>query len=212
MAIGSGKLAGLVVGSRRHRTHLSKPARRDGQRPHSSVRGDRPVCVPSAPTGGRSIYVPGRPAVPASGTVIDGLAATHYRQSECGSRQGGNADLVRDGGISRPGNPTYTYNTDRRRFLHRPHPSTHIRPRCGTDVRSFDAASRNRHLSRTTPRARFHGLRHCDSRRVRRRTIARPSPSRATSALSQETGVNLDEEMTNLLDLERTFQASSRAH
>jgi len=33
---------------------------------------------------------------------------------------------------------------------------------------------------------------------------------RATTSLSQATGVNLDEEMTNLLDLERTFQASSR--
>ncbi len=33
---------------------------------------------------------------------------------------------------------------------------------------------------------------------------------RAASSLSQGTGVNLDEEMTNLLDLERTFQASSR--
>jgi len=33
---------------------------------------------------------------------------------------------------------------------------------------------------------------------------------RAASSLSQTTGVNLDEEMTNLLDLERTFQASSR--
>ena len=39
-----------------------------------------------------------------------------------------------------------------------------------------------------------------------RKTVA----DRATSALSQVTGVNLDEEMTNLLDLERTFQASSR--
>ena len=39
-----------------------------------------------------------------------------------------------------------------------------------------------------------------------RQTIA----DRAQSTLSQDTGVNLDEEMTNLLSLERTFQASSR--
>jgi flagellar hook-associated protein 1 FlgK len=33
---------------------------------------------------------------------------------------------------------------------------------------------------------------------------------RSTEALSKETGVNIDEEMTTLLELERSYQASSR--
>jgi flagellar hook-associated protein 1 FlgK len=33
---------------------------------------------------------------------------------------------------------------------------------------------------------------------------------RSTEALSKETGINIDEEMTTLLELERSYQASSR--
>ena len=33
---------------------------------------------------------------------------------------------------------------------------------------------------------------------------------RATDALSKETGVNIDDEMASLLDLERSYQASTR--
>ncbi len=52
----------------------------------------------------------GAPAIPTSGTVDPGLAGSIKVNPTADPTQGGNAQLIRDGGISNPGNPAYTYN------------------------------------------------------------------------------------------------------
>jgi flagellar hook-associated protein 1 len=141
--------------------------------------------------------------------VVAGLAGSITVNKNADPTQGGNAELVRDGGISDPGNPAYTYNTtgaasytDRIQAL-----------MSNIDAeRTFDSSTQLPPSGSISSYAKgsvswLEALRQSASSEADyRKTVA----DRATSALSQVTGVNLDEEMTNLLDLERTFQASSR--
>ncbi len=46
--------------------------------------------------------------------------------------------------------------------------------------------------------------------RRRRRKIPRQHCSRSTEAYSNETGVNLDEELTLLLDIEQSYKAATK--
>ena len=48
------------------------------------------------------------------------------------------------------------------------------------------------------------------ARRQRRCRVQRHAAERASEALSNATGVNLDEEMTLLLEIERSYQASTK--
>ncbi len=123
-----------------------------------------------------------------------------------GDGQGGNAELIRDGGIS---GASYKYNsanapafTDRIQSLI-----------SGLNTgQTFDASTQLPASSSVMDYAKnsvswLEALRQSATAEADyRSTVAQ----RATTSLSQATGVNLDEEMTNLLDLERTFQASSR--
>ncbi len=111
MAIGSGKLAGLVAVrddiAPTYQSQLDEMARGLIQ---SFAETDQ-SATPSLPDAAGLFTYPGGPAVPASGTVIDGLAGSITVNPNVDPAQGGNAELVRDGGISNPGNPAYTYNT-----------------------------------------------------------------------------------------------------
>ncbi len=74
-------------------------------------------------TGGGAATVPGlftyagAPAIPAAGTVSDGLALAIRVSANVDPDQGGNATLLRDGGISDPLSPTYKYNTTELRAI-----------------------------------------------------------------------------------------------
>ena len=209
MAIGSGKLAGLVAVrddiAPTYQSQLDEMARGLIQ---SFAETDQSAS-PSLPDAAGLFTYPGGPAVPASGTVADGLAGSITVDPNVDPAQGGNAELVRDGGISDPGNPAYTYNstgaasyTDRIQAL-----ITNLGA-----AQPFDPATQLSQSASVSDYAKgsvswLEALRQSASSEADyRKTVA----DRATSALSQDTGVNLDEEMTNLLDLERTFQASSR--
>jgi flagellar hook-associated protein 1 FlgK len=208
MAIGSGKLAGLVAVrddiAPTYQSQLDEMARDLIQ---SFAESDQSGS--SLPDAAGLFTYPGGPAVPASGTVVDGLAGSITVNPNVDPAQGGNAELVRDGGISNPGDPAYTYNstgaasyTDRIQALI---------SNLGS-AQTFDPATQLSQSASVSDYAKgsvswLEALRQSASSEASyRKTVA----DRATSALSQDTGVNLDEEMTNLLDLERTFQASSR--
>ena len=115
--------------------------------------------------------------------------------------------LIRDGGIS--GNAAYKYNT-----ANAPAFTDRIQALISSlgSGQTFDSSTQLPSSGSVIDYAKnsiswLEALRQSASAEADyRSTVAQ----RATSSLSQNTGVNLDEEMTNLLDLERTFQASSR--
>jgi flagellar hook-associated protein 1 FlgK len=209
MEIQSGKLAGLVAVrddiSVTYQGQLDEMARGLIETFAETDQSATPTLPPAA---GLFTYG-GGPAVPASGSVIDGLAGSITINPNADPSQGGNAELIRDGGISNPSNPAYKYNTanaasytDRIEGL-----MTSL-----DTSRAFDPTTQLPSSGSLSTYAKgsvswLESLRQSASTEADyRSTVA----NRAAASLSQDTGVNLDEEMTNLLALERTFQASSR--
>lgn len=207
MSVSSGKLAGLVEIrdsiAPTYQSQLDETARGLIE---TFAETDQ-SATPTLPAAAGLFTYGGAPAIPTSGTVVPGIAGSIKVNPNVDPTQGGNAELIRDGGIA--GNPAYTYNssggasyTDRIQQL-----ITGL----GAD-RSFDPASQIQQSGSVADYAKssvswLEALRQSSSNEAEsRQTIA----DRAASTLSQDTGVNLDEEMTNLLSLERTYQASSR--
>ena len=122
---------------------------------------------------------------------------------------GGDVQRLRDGQISNPGNPAYLYNTglaasypDRLQELvdNLSQPMTFDASAAletSGSLLEFSASSVSWYeqtRSATSDSAEFLSA----------------SMARTQASLQSETGVNLDEEMTTLLDLEKSFQATSR--
>lgn len=146
----------------------------------------------------------GGPTLPSG--VVAGLASSIKIAASVDPGQGGNAELIRDGGIS---GAAYKYNT-----ANAPAFTDRIQGLISSlgSGQTFDASTQLPSSSSVMDFAKnsiswLEALRQSATAEADyRSTVAQ----RATSSLSQVTGVNLDEEMTNLLALERTFQASSR--
>lgn len=165
--------------------------------------------LPTLPAAAGLFTYSGGPAVPVSGTAVTGLAAQIVVNANVDPSQGGNLELLRDGGISDPLNPAYAYNTSGAAgFSQRLHQLVDGL----SDNRSFDPAAGA--LVDTTV-AGFasssvswleEARRHTDSEASYQSAVR----ERATQALSNKTGVNVDEEMTILLELERSYEASAR--
>jgi len=209
MQIGSGALSGLVTLrdsiAPTYQQQLDEMARGLIETFAETDQSATPTLPPAA---GLFTYS-GGPALPATGVQIEGLAADIKINANVDPSQGGNVNLLRDGGISNPGNPAYTYNTSGGAAF-----TDRIQQLLDNidSPRSFDPDAQ---LPQTASVANFakasvswlEALRQsAQSDGDYRKAVA----DRAASALSKETGVNLDEEMTRLLELERTFQASSR--
>jgi flagellar hook-associated protein 1 len=148
----------------------------------------------------------GGPAVPAPGTAVTGLAAQIAVSSLADPAQGGNVALIRDGGFN---GAAYVYNSsgaggyqDRLADLVE-----------GFDAaRSFDAAAQ---LGTTASLKTFSAAASGWVENARQQADTALSfdtalKSRATEALQRRTGVNIDDEMTTMLDLEKAYQASSK--
>lgn len=209
MEIQSGKLAGLIsVRDDVAVTYQSQLDAMAGGLINAFAETDQ-SATPTMPDAAGLFTYSGGPAVPPAGTIVAGLAGSIKINANVDPGQGGDAELIRDGGISDPGNPAYTYNssngssyTDRIEGLI---------ANLGV-TRSFDPSTQISPSASLTDYAKnsvswLEALRQSASSEADyRSTVAQ----RATASLSQATGVNLDEEMTNLLNLERTFQASSR--
>lgn len=166
-------------------------------------------AVPSLPDVPGLFTYPGAPAMPAGGVVTDGLAASITVSANVDPLQGGVPARLRDGGISDPLNPAYVYNTtgesgfsDRLSglidslYVPRTFASEASATTSGTllDFAASSVSWLQENRQTATDDAEY------------RNVIL----TRFTESLSKISGVNMDEEMTSMLELERSYQASAR--
>ena len=148
----------------------------------------------------------GGPAIPPAGQLVDGLAGSIRLNAAIDTEQGGAVTLLRDGGANGPG---YVVNTngdasysglliDLADRMDAP-------IAFDTDVGLAPSASLSNYSSSAI--GWFESVR----QEASRATEAKQALAvRTAEALSNETGVNVDEEMSLLLDLEHSFEASAR--
>jgi flagellar hook-associated protein 1 FlgK len=150
---------------------------------------------------------PGAPAMPASATVLVGLAGTITVAASVDPVSGGNPNLLRDGAIS--GNAAYNYNAtgnagystrlqqliDNMDAPQSFDPSAQGKPIGGV----IDFASSSASWIETQRKSANDGVQY-------QNTLL----DRSNSALSNVNGVNMDDEMSMMLQVERTFSASSK--
>ncbi len=164
-------------------------------------------AVPTLPDVPGLFTYAGAPAMPASGTVLTGLAGTIRLNASVDPAQGGNASLLRDGGVA--SNPAYVYNTsggsgysDRLQQLLdglRANQAFDPAAQAGTAATVGGFAASSVSWLQNARQSANNDADYSD-------TLLQ----RSSDALSKETGVSLDEEMTLLLELERSYQASSK--
>ncbi|MGE0849528.1 MAG: flagellar hook-associated protein FlgK [Hyphomicrobiaceae bacterium] len=148
----------------------------------------------------------GAPALPPA-SLQTGIAGSIKIAASVDPAQGGNANLLRDGAIS--GNPAYRYNATG---------AAGFSDRLNGLLNSLDAQrafdpSAAAGVSGTLSNFASSSVAWLQAERKAateasdyKTTLA----NRASEALSSATGVNLDDEMTLLLELERSYQASSK--
>jgi flagellar hook-associated protein 1 len=138
-----------------------------------------------------------------------GLAAAIEVNPNVDPSQGGNATLLRDGGISDPGNPAYTYNTTgSASYTGR---LQQLVAAIGAD-QSFDPSAglgASAGLS-DYANASVSWLQGENQQASNAATYQNALASQATSALSNATGVNLDAQLTNMLNLENTYASTAK--
>lgn len=151
----------------------------------------------------------GAPNMPAGGTVSVGLAGLITVNPNVDPTQGGDYARLRDGGISDPGNSAYVYNptgeaayTDRlEQYISKL-----------TAPIAFDG---NAQLSTSTSITSFAATSVGWLQELRKSSTEVADYqdtvlTRSSEAVSKLSGANLNEEMTIMLDLERSYQASSK--
>mgnify|MGYP001165981086 CR=1 FL=1 len=148
----------------------------------------------------------GAPAIPAAGTLIDGLARDISINPAFDSAQGGDPHLIRDGGAN---GLAYVHNTSAGDSYSDLILSYAQRLE---DPTAFDAAAGiegtiSLATYTTESVSWFEGIRQDASRASESKTALM---MHTQETLSNATGVNIDEELSLLLDLEHTYQASAR--
>lgn len=151
---------------------------------------------------------PGPATIPATGVMVAGLASTIRVNANADPSQGGNLDRLRDGGISDPLDPDYNYNTSGAAGF--PDRIQGLLTSLGTG-RSFDPVTG---ADPTDTLVGFAGssVGWIEARRqTSTQTLGYETAllQRTTAALSNVTGVDINEEMTLMMELERSFNASS---
>jgi len=151
----------------------------------------------------------GAPAVPATGTLVTGLASEIEVNANADPDQGGDLDRLRDGGISDPLDPDYVYNTtgaaafsDRLQELVSAFDEQRVFD-AGVELDPTDSLSGFASSSVSWLEAGRQAM----TGNVEVQSVLL---SRTAENLSNETGVNIDEEMTLLLEIERSYSAASR--
>jgi flagellar hook-associated protein 1 len=151
---------------------------------------------------------PGATGVPST-TQVTGLSGQIEVNPNVDPSQGGDVDLLRDGGISDPGSATYTYNTTA---------STGYTGRIQQMVsaigatQSFDPSaglgasdSLSDYANNSVGWLQGQNQQATDAASYQSSVV-----TQATSALSNATGVNLDTEMTNMLNIENSYTTSAK--
>jgi flagellar hook-associated protein 1 FlgK len=143
-------------------------------------------------------------------SATTGLAAAIEVNQNVDPSQGGNLNLLRDGGISDPGNPAYTYNTTPPSASY----TGRIQQLIGqiNATQSFDpsaglgsSSSLSDYANASVSWIQGENQQASDSS-----SYQNALATQATSALSNATGVNLDAEMTNMLTLENTYASTAK--
>lgn len=165
-------------------------------------------------TGGSSPAMPGlftyqgATTTPGVG-VLSGLAGEIIVNANVDPSQGGQLDLLRDGAISDPGNPIYTYNATGAAGY-----STRIQQLISelTSTQAFDpSAGLDGQESVTAYATSSIGWLAAQRQQATNTTSYQSTLlSQTSQALSNATGVNLDDQMSKMLDLENSYQASAR--
>ncbi len=164
-----------------------------------------PATLPTVP--GLFTYS-GAPAMPADGTILPGIAGTIKVSSAYILSEGGNPALLRDGGTD-PANPDYVQNPDGSAGY-----STRLQNLIGaiSSPRTYDPAA---NAGNDKSLLDFSAAT-ISSLEAKRQSVTQTNEyngilaSRASDAISNATGVNIDTEMQSLLDLEHSYQASAR--
>jgi flagellar hook-associated protein 1 FlgK len=163
-------------------------------------------AIPALPDATGLFSYSGSPAVPAAGTLIAGLAGQISVNAAVDPTLGGDPALLRDGGIN---GGAYVYNSSGVEGF----PDRLLELQDGFYApQAFDAAAQ---LSTSTTLATFSADSVGWLQEVRQNAAAdfefrNTVFERSADSLSKVTGVNLDFEMTLLLELERSYQATSR--
>jgi len=206
MPLHTGKLAGLATlrddAAVTYQNQLDEIAR--GLIETFAESGQSGASLPDVP--GLFTYR-GAPAIPPSGLISAGLAGTIVVDPSVDQSVGGNPNLLRDGGIS--GNPAYVYNTtgsagffDRLQQLADGLAAS----------RAFDPAAMGKPNANLIDFAGS-STSWLESQRKSANDEATYSQTlleRSAEAMSNVSGVNMDEEMSFMLQVERTFSASSK--
>ncbi|TPI54570.1 MULTISPECIES: flagellar hook-associated protein FlgK [unclassified Mesorhizobium] len=161
--------------------------------------------APSMPNAAGLFTWSGAPAVPAAGTLVNGLAGTISVNAAMDPSVGGNPALLRDGGAN---GAAYIVNTGGASY-------SSLLVAYGDRLdqpMTFDPAAG---ISATSSVADYaaNSIGWLQGVRQQASTAAdakQALASRSAEALSNATGVNVDQEMSLLLDLEHTYQASAR--
>ena len=162
--------------------------------------------APSSPNAAGLFTWSGAPAVPAAGTLVNGLAGTISVNAAMDPSAGGNPTLLRDGGAN---GAAYVANTSGGSS----YASLLIAYGDNLDKpMAFDPAAGISATSSVSDYAAnsigwFEGVRQQASTAADTKEAL---SQRTADALSNATGVNVDQEMSLLLDLEHTYQASAR--
>lgn len=164
-------------------------------------------ATPSLPDVPGLFTYSGASGIPAAGSLITGLAGSLSVAASVDPSKGGNPALLRDGGIA--GDSDYVSNasggaaySDRlQQLLDGLNTARSFDPdaQAGTSATIGDFASSSVSWLQSARQSAVNDADYND-------TLLQ----RSADALSKETGVSLDEEMTLLLDLERSYQASSK--
>ena len=164
-----------------------------------------PPTLPSLPG---LFTTPGAMSLPSS-SATTGLAAAIEVNPNVDPSQGGDPTLLRDGGISDPGNPAYTYNsTGAASYTGR------LQQLAGAigATQTFDPSAGLGSSASLTDytNASVSWLQAENSQASTASSYQGALATQATSALSNATGVNLDAEMTNMLNLENSYASSAK--
>ena len=150
---------------------------------------------------------PGAPAMPASATISVGLAGTISVAASVDPAAGGNPNLLRDGAIS--GSAAYNYNTTGNAGF-----STRLQQLIDNmnAPQPFDVTAQGKpngsvieFASSSASWIESHRKAADDSVQYQNTLL-----DRSTAALSNVAGVNMDDEMSLMLQVERTYSASSK--
>ncbi|MBR0904994.1 flagellar hook-associated protein FlgK [Bradyrhizobium liaoningense] len=150
---------------------------------------------------------PGAPAMPASATISVGLAGTISVAASVDPAAGGNPNLLRDGAIS--GNAAFNYNTTG---------NAGFSARLQQLINEMDAPQPFAVAAQAKPSGSVIEFASSSASWIEsQRKTADDSVQyqntlldRSTAALSNVNGVNMDDEMALMLQVERTYSASSK--